>query len=239
MPTYTRGDATIHYEVHGEGFPVLALAPGGMRSAIDFWPRMVWDPMARLAGDFQVVVMDQRNAGRSTAPVRASDGWADYCADQLGLMDHLGHERFHVVGMCIGGSFIMEIAKTAPERMAAAVALQPIGYDGDRQLFLDMFNSWAEDVKPDHPEARDADFEAFNQNLFGSGEFTFNVGEDFAARCQTPILVMMGNDAHHPQATSRRMAELAPNARLIENWKEPEHIEAAAAEIEAFLKAHS
>lgn len=240
MPTFTRGDAEIHYEVHGDGpAAVLALAPGGMRSAVSYWPRMTWDPMARLADGYRVVAMDQRNAGSSKAPIRPTDGWATYRDDQLGLMDHLGIERFHVVGMCIGGSFIAELAHAAPERVASAVMLQPIGLDGDHRIFFDMFDGWAEEVKPQHPEASDDDFAAFRRNLFGGDDFLFSQGEAYIANCPVPLLVMMGNDAYHPEATSRRVVQLAPDAMLVERWKEPEHIEAAAATIRQFLDAHS
>ena len=56
--------------------------------------------------------------------------------DQLALLDHLGIERFHVAGMCIGGSFIMELIEAAPERVASAVMLQPIGFEGNRQAYF-------------------------------------------------------------------------------------------------------
>ena len=35
------------------------------------------------------------------------------------------------------------------------------------------------------------------------------------------MLVLMGDDLYHPQSTSREIADLAPNATLIENWKDP------------------
>ena len=100
MASFSTADgAHIHYEVHGEGFPVLLIAPGGMRSAISFWENTPWNPITDLQDDFQVIAMDQRNAGQSTGPVSASHGWHTYAADQLALLDHLGVDRFHVAGM--------------------------------------------------------------------------------------------------------------------------------------------
>ena len=55
------------------------------------------------------------------------------------------------------------------------------------------------------------------------GDFLFNVSREFVSKCQTPLLVLLGNDLHHPAETSRELAALAPNATLIEHWKEPEH----------------
>ena len=37
MPVIEHGDATIYYETHGEGFPVLTFAPAGLRSVVDVW----------------------------------------------------------------------------------------------------------------------------------------------------------------------------------------------------------
>ena len=36
------------------------------------------------------------------------------------------------------------------------------------------------------------------------------------------MLVLMGNDVYHPEIISREIADLAPNAKLIEEWKNPE-----------------
>jgi hypothetical protein len=44
---------------------------------------------------------------------------------------------------------------------------------------------------------------------------------------------------HHPQSTSRELAALAPNATLIEQWKEPEHHAAAKRAVETFLARHT
>jgi hypothetical protein len=41
------------------------------------------------------------------------------------------------------------------------------------------------------------------------------------------LLALLGNDLHHSESTSREIASLAPNATLIEKWKEPEHHAAA------------
>jgi pimeloyl-ACP methyl ester carboxylesterase len=238
MPVYTRGDVHIYYEEQGEGFPVLLIAPGGMRSAIPFWENAPWNPIEQLRNHFRVIAMDQRNAGRSKAPVRPDDGWVSYTEDQLGLMDHLGIERFHTAGMCIGGPYCMGLVQAAPDRVASAVLFQPIGLVDNRQAFFDMFDNWAEALRPEHPEVPEVAWESFRDAMYG-GEFLFNVSREFVRDCPTPLLVLCGSDLYHPRETSLEIVDLAPRGELIEHWKEPEHREAARARVLAFLLEHT
>src|SRR5260370_18633034 len=85
MPVFTRGSITINYEVRGSGHPLLLLAPGGMRSVATMWadpaggPRRPWiNPLVEVSDRFQVIGMDQRNAGGSVAPIHSQDGWMAY-----------------------------------------------------------------------------------------------------------------------------------------------------------------
>jgi len=186
-----------------------------------------------------VIAMDQRNAGQSTAPVSGDDGWPTYTADQLALMDHLGCDRFAVAGMCIGGSYIMALAEAAPERVAAGIVFQTIGLDQNREAFYDMFDDWAKELRVTMPEVPDHAWETFKANMYGVDSFLFTADADQTRACTTPLLVLLGNDLYHPESSSRLLAELAPNATLIENWKEPEHVPAAMTAVEQFLDAHT
>jgi pimeloyl-ACP methyl ester carboxylesterase len=238
MPIFTRGDISLYYEEHGSGFPLLMIAPGGMRSTVSFWERAPWNPIPQLATHYRVIAMDQRNAGQSKAPIRATDSWQVYTEDQLALLDHLGVNRFHVAGMCIGGSYIMGLIQAAPQRVVSAVLFQPIGVDNNRQAFFDMFDGWAKEQRAAHPEANDTTWETFKQSMYGS-DFLFSVSRDFVKRCSTPLLVLLGNDMYHPEVTSRDVVALAPNATLIERWRELEHQAAAQAAVKRFLATHT
>jgi len=238
MPIFKRDDIELYYEEHGTGFPVLLIAPGGMRSAVPFWERTPWNPIQHLSPQYRVIAMDQRNAGRSVAPVGATDSWHVYTEDQLALLDYLGIDRFHVAGMCIGGPYIMGLIQAAPHRVASAVVFQTIGLDNNRQAFFEMFDSWAQDLKSRRHEVGTEAWESFKHTMF-DGEFLFNVSREFVSRCQTPLLVLLGNDLHHPSATSRELAALAPHAALIEHWKEPEHQPQAKQAVERFLAEHT
>lgn len=238
VPVFERDDIAIYYEEHGEEFPVLLIAPGGMRSAVPAWENAPWSPIEHLAPHYRVIAMDQRNAGRSRAPIYATDGWHVYTEDQLALLDHLGVDRFHAAGMCIGGPYCMGLIQAAPQRVASAVLLQTIGLLENRQAFFDMFNAWADELKPRRPEVEEGAWQGFREAMYG-GDFLFNVSRDFVASCPTPLLVLMGNDLYHPEETSRELASLAPNVVFVERWKEPEHQVAAKERILAFLAANT
>jgi pimeloyl-ACP methyl ester carboxylesterase len=239
MPTIQHGGARLYYEEYGHGFPLLLFAPGGMRSSIGFWARSPWNPIEALSDSFRVIAMDQRNAGHSTAPIHSGNGWHSYTADHIALLDRLGIERTHVLGGCIGGSYCLGLVQAAPDRVAAAVLQQPIGHDGDnRQAFYEMFDGWANELRPQRPDV-DADAWAVLRERMYGGDFVFNVGRDFVRQCATPMLVLLGNDRYHPAVTSREIVQLAPNAELIERWKEPEVIDATVARVRSFLTLHT
>jgi pimeloyl-ACP methyl ester carboxylesterase len=235
MAIFNHDGAELYYEIHGEGFPVLLIAPGGMRSAVPFWDNTPWNPIEDLQAGFQVVAMDQRNAGQSTGPVSAGDGWHTFTADQLALMDHLGAENFHVAGMCIGGPYSFGLIEAAPERVKSVVLFQTIGRDDNRQAFYEMFDSWAVDLRARFPDMSDADWRSFRGNMYDGDKVFFNVDEDFVAGCQTPLIVLCGKDHYHPESSSRLVADLAPNVQFIEDWKEGAARDAARIEVRQFL----
>jgi len=239
MPSFDRGAVSIHYEEFGTGFPLLLFAPGGMRSSIEFWPKSPFDPTVELAKDFRVIAMDQRNAGKSKAPLTRADGWHTYTRDHLALLDHLGISRCHLLGGCIGGSYSFGMIEAAPERVCAAVLQNPIGLSpANRELFFAMFDGWAQALKPSHPEIDDAGLREFRDRMY-AGDFVFNVSRDFVRTVKTPLMILMGSDDYHPTITSEEIAKLAPNATLVREWKTPELIPRTVVRVREFLKSHT
>lgn len=248
MPLLERDGARIHYDVYGEGFPLLLFAPGGMHSVAQLWrerpdapgEQLPWiDPTTELSGDFQVVAMDQRNAGRSSARITAGDGWHSYTEDHLALLDHLGLDQVHVMGGCIGSSYALALCQSAPDRVSAAVLQNPIGLTPDnRQRFEAMFDAWAGPLEASRPDVDAEALAAFRQSMFGA-EFVFSVGRDFVAACPVPLLILAGDDEFHPPAIAREIAELAPDAELVMDWTSPTHHQATLRRVGDFLRAHT
>jgi len=238
MPTLTRGATSIYYEEHGSGQPLLVFAPGGMRSAIELLVRSAYHPVKELAGQFRVITMDQRNAGASRAPISASHGWHSYTEDHLALLDELKIERCHVLGVCIGGAFVLSLLAAAPERVSAAVLQQPIGFDGtNRSVFYELFDSWAAELMQTRSDISAAELPEFRERMYG-GDFVFSVTRSAVERCSTPMLVLRGNDVYHPSSISEEIARLAPHAELIKDWKTGEDLSRAVTRVRSFLAEH-
>lgn len=240
MPSFTHHGATIYYEEFGQGFPLVTFAPAGLQSVIDVWnrPSAPINPLKEFAAQFRVIAMDQRNAGgQSHAPISAQDGWHSYAADHIALLDHLRIDQCHLYGQCIGGPFILSLLKAQPQRIACAVLAQPIGRVGPMGARSANFEAWAKTLQ-NHPEATEQVLESFHQNLYGPG-FAYCVDRAFVASCQTPCLVLAGNDAAHPFAIAEEIAQLLPHSEFIPEWKEGAPLVAATARVKQFLAEHT
>ena len=228
MPMLQRNDGEIYYEVRGSGYPVFCLAPGWLRSATNMWPQRVghtypWtDWPTLLEPHYQVIVMDQRNAGQSKTAIEADHSWHTYAADQLALLDHLGLEKFNIIGVCIGASFALRLCEMIPARINAQVLPQPIGVDPEAPTnFPDRFVDWAADMLAARTDLDKDKLDAFGRNMWG-GEFIYSVTRESVRNCAVPSLVMPGSNVSHPPAIGREVYDLLPNSELVEQWECPD-----------------
>lgn len=247
MPVLTRPDGEIHYETHGKGFPVLLFAPGGLRSRTEMWPAPEGGPArpwvdwtrALPAAGFTAIAMDQRNAGGSKTDIRADHGWHTYAADHLALMDHLGFEKFHVLGGCIGGSFCLKAVQAAPGRVASAVLQNPIGRHPDHpEYFADSHAEWSREQRATRPELDEAALAGFGRNMWDH-EFVFCVDRAFVEACSVPTFLLPGTDIPHPAATSTELAALLPGVEVLAEWRGPKHLAEQESRVVSFLKRHT
>ena len=240
MPSIDHNGAHLYYEEFGHGFPVLTFAPAGLRSVIDVWNQASAPikPPTDFARDFRVIAMDQRNAGgQSHAPISTKDGWDDYTADHVAVLDHLRIDKCHLYGQCIGGSFIMNMLKHHPERVQSAVLAQPIGRVGPMAGRTANFNGWAETVK-DRADVNEAVLNQFFENLYAPG-FVYCADRDFAKSVKTPCLVLAGNDDAHPWPISEELSKLLPNCEFVADWKAEPALTPARTRVLEFFKKHT
>jgi pimeloyl-ACP methyl ester carboxylesterase len=247
MPTYRKGAVSIHYEEVGSGFPLLVIPGGGLNSTIEGLSKSAspFNPMVEFKDEYRCIAADLRNAveGRSSGPLEVDRPWDAYADDHLGVMDHLGIDKFMVIGFCIGGPFIWNLLKRAPGRIVAGVLAQPSGSRPEmRELFYDgNMKGWGPALVAKRPEITMEQVDKFVTKMYRTDpDFVFTVSRDFVRNCRTPVLILPDDIPQHPYAVAMESAMLAPNSEVsMFPWKEPkERIPLAVRQIRSFLRAH-
>jgi pimeloyl-ACP methyl ester carboxylesterase len=229
---YEKGNVRIRYAEIGSGFPLLATPGGGLNSCIAVWARAVINIPEEFKNDFRVITMDQRNAtgGESTGPLAVDDPWGVFADDQVGVMDHLGINKFLFFGNCIGGPFGMKLMERAPQRVTAAVLSQPVGHSPAKPDY--MYDAgetvWAKELRERRPDISMETIEKYLHNLYRvRPDFVYSVSREFAKSCQTSMLVLPDDVPAHPLVASIDVASLCPNAEItVFPWKEPPELKA-------------
>lgn len=252
MPFYENGPVSLYYEEAGSGFPLLCLPGGGLNASIasfttshPYSPKAPFNPMEEFSDAHRCIAMDLRNAkhGQSSGPLEIERPWDAYTDDQLGLMDHLGIERFLVLGLCVSGPMIWNLLKRASNRVVAAVIVQPSGYREEQPdlFYQNNMKAWGPPLCERQPDITMDMVKAFLTKMYlDTADFVFTVDRDFVRSCQTPILVLPDDIPAHPYAVAMESAELAPNAQVsLYPWKEPKtRIPMAVRHVHTFLKAY-
>jgi pimeloyl-ACP methyl ester carboxylesterase len=219
---------------------------GGLNSTIDgLINSHPFNPLDELKNEYRIVTADLRNAyaGASTGPLEVDRPWDAYTDDHLGVMDHLGLDRFMVLGFCIGGPFIWNLLERAPSRVVAAVTAQPSGFRPEQPtLFYDNnMSNWGPELVKRRPDVTIETVDRFLTRMYKTNaDFVFTVTRDFVKQCQTPVLVLPDDIPAHPHAVAMEVVMLAPQSEVsIYPWKEPpERIPIAVRQIRSFLRAH-
>src|SRR6202163_1528169 len=246
MSFYEKGPVRIRYEEHGSGFPLLLIAGGGLNSTISgLTSGSPFNPIEEFKAEYRCIASDLRNAngGQSSGPLEIDRPWDAYTDDHLGLMDHLGIDKFMVMGFCIGGPFIWNLLRRAPDRIVAAVLAQPSGSRPEmRNLFYENnMKSWGPALTASRPDITMEMVDKFLTTMYRTNpDFVFTVTRDFVRNCQTPVLILPDDIPAHPYAVAMESVLLAPKAEVsLFPWKEPkERIPLAVRQIRSFLRAH-
>jgi pimeloyl-ACP methyl ester carboxylesterase len=105
----------LYYELHGEGPPLVLVMGIGYDSSL--WT-LAQVPV--LSTQFQVILVDNRDAGRSSKASRPYT-IADMADDLAGLLDALGIQRSHLLGLSMGGMIAQEFALRHGDRLGRLV----------------------------------------------------------------------------------------------------------------------
>ena len=104
-----------------DGVPVLFIH--GNFSSATWWE----ETMVALPPAFRAIAPDQRGFGGAdpAKKVDATRGMMDFVDDAITLMDHLGHDRFHLVGNSLGGLVAWWMMAEAPQRLLSVTLAGP------------------------------------------------------------------------------------------------------------------
>ena len=228
-------NVAVHHRLDGEpGENTPVVLVHGVGSSLGRWD-VVASALARHA---QVVRYDLRGHGLSPKPAGPYTV-DDFVADHIALMDELGIERAHVVGMSLGGliaqavtlrhaerveraGFICAVAGRTPEQRAAVLARLRTVEEGGPALVADDGARWYTDrFRAEHPEVVEAHMKRFAANDPAAYSAAFRVLAttdllDELHVITVPTLIMTGSlDVGSPPEMSRAMAERIPDSQLI------------------------
>lgn len=130
MATAVADGIVTRYEVTGSGPPLLLFSPGGFNATLDNWTSFgIYERLRlldHLSTQFTCIAFDRRECGQSGGRLERVT-WGHWAAQGRGLLDHLGIERAHLLGGCVGCSGVVAFAVSQPERVSSMVLYSPAG----------------------------------------------------------------------------------------------------------------
>lgn len=136
--------------ISGDGLPVLLLH-GGPGLSNEYLDQLADE----IGAGYRIVAYQQRGLAPSTTegPFEV----AREVADAVAVLDHLGWDRATVVGHSWGGHLLFHLAARVPDRLRAALALDPLGAVGDGGSSLFEAEMFARTPEAGRQRARELD----------------------------------------------------------------------------------
>jgi pimeloyl-ACP methyl ester carboxylesterase len=212
----------LYYEIHSDTGTPLVLLHGGVMTIELTYASL----LPALTRRHRVISVDFQAHGR-TADIDRDLTYANLASDVVGLLDHLGIERAHVIGHSMGGGTALELAVSHPERVLSVVPMSasvraegmhpdladPSTYETSTRMptqqdFADMAAAYAA-VAP-HPERFDELPKRSMTSLNGWSGWT----DEQLAGITAPMLVVIGDHDFTTSAHGAVMQELMPGSQL-------------------------
>jgi pimeloyl-ACP methyl ester carboxylesterase len=211
----------LYYESHGTGSPLVLLHGGVMTIDLSFATLI-----PTLATTHQVIGVEMQGHGRTNDIDRALTP-ANMASDVLGLLDHLGIDRAHVLGHSFGAAAALELAVNHGDRvrsivpMSGSVRIEGMHPDlmdpskyatSDRMPTPDDFGSMREAyvrLSP-HPEQ----FDQFIAKMGNSSHDLQGWSDEQLAGITAPTLIVQGDHDFVTNEHAALMRELIPGAKL-------------------------
>lgn len=130
MPFAEIDGIDTHYELRGDGPPLLMYSPGGFDARIAQWSDLGVYKRIRLLDHlpekYTCILFDRRENGQSGGRVEKIT-WDHFVRQGAGLLDTLGFEKAHIMGGCMGCCPVAAFGVALPERTLSMVHYWPVG----------------------------------------------------------------------------------------------------------------
>jgi pimeloyl-ACP methyl ester carboxylesterase len=204
----------LHYDLHGEGEPLLWLH-GGMGHGAD-WQYIFAAPPA----GFRLIAPDLRGHGRSTGAGPAYS-FRQSAVDMFALLDHLALDRVKVIGLSGGGITAMHMATMDPLRVSAMVTVSapttfPEQARAIQRVFSETMLSEDERVRMRARHTRPGQLDALLSQVraFADGDDP-NFTPDILATVAADTLIVFGDrDPLYPVSIAFDLYQAIPSAAL-------------------------
>jgi pimeloyl-ACP methyl ester carboxylesterase len=208
------GSVELVYETIGDPQDAPMLLVMGLGMQLIHWDRGLCELLAERG--FHVIRFDNRDAGLSTKirgpvpnvmrlmagmPARVPYLLDDMAGDALGLLDELGIERAHVVGVSMGGMIGQTMAIRRPERVLSLASM--LSSTGDRRAGTPKLRVWSLMMRR-APQERDAYIRYFTRVFRTIGSPAYRLDET-----RTRELAAATYDrSHYPAGTARQLGAI-------------------------------
>jgi len=228
-------DITMYYEASGNGEPIIMVH--GIFGDHTRWAQQ----SVPLSAEFKVITPDSRGRGR-TSDGEGPLSYGRMAADMIGLLDHLGIQKAHMIGHSEGGGIVLHALVDYPDRVASAVLIgafynvnnKPAAF---QQRSGNIMNKLARDLpltEEEQKEVIEGPFAYFQKSLLSQAQdpsrFSVVMAKmhasfttqptytlDVLRTIQRPVLVVKaGNDALVPVQVFDELASSIPNAEVAE-----------------------
>ena len=151
MPKAKINGINMYYEVHGQGEPFVLIM--GSFGSLEAWALQI----GAFQQFYKVIVFDNRGIGR-TDKSPESYSIATMADDTVGLLDHLGIEKAHVLGMSLGGPVAQDVAINYPHRVRKLVLVCSMAGADGTHLHPDMLKALGMQDSSQRIDFRNIDF---------------------------------------------------------------------------------
>lgn len=124
-------DVSLMVDTRGKSSDPPLLLIAGATQSMDWWPVEFCELLA--AGGLYVIRYDHRDTGASSlsSPGRPNYTGTDLATDPLRILDALGIDSAHLLGLSMGGGIAQYLAVTAPDRIQTLTLIESSPAGGD------------------------------------------------------------------------------------------------------------